>query len=191
MKIKLILLFIFICTVGFLRAANLLPYSTPIPKHALISKQITTHVAQKLLAEKNLHLIGSGGQMMEEVKILRMKFDYPEEVDLSAARSLITSAIECYLNEINQNQEIRKYLKNYPFTARNIQIGIYIHKPDGSDVHKDKLYYISAINGILYYYINDPKNQSRIIFHQETYAEALKTTLGINPKIKLDATTKL
>lgn len=179
MKYKLIFFLVALTnTVNLLGTLDLSPYKNVSSKDEQIVKKITSSVAQKLLTKHNLHLIGTGAQMMNDIEMLAMDFYYYNEVDLQTARNLLVISTQNYLDEINQNTEIRRYLKNYPFTAKNIEIGIYILKPDGSKVSKEKLYYISAINGILHYYIDDPKNYSRITLHQETYDQALK---AINP----------
>ena len=179
MKLKsLIFIATLISTTTLLGSQDLTPYKNAPSKDELIVKKITDSVAQKLLIKYNLHLIGTGAQMMNDIEMLAMDFYYYNEVDLQTARNLLVLAIQNYLDEINQNIEIRKYLKNYPFTAKNIEIGIHIFKPDGTKVPKDKIYYLSAINGILYYYLDDPTHFSRILFHQETFDDALKIIDG-------------
>ncbi len=175
MKFKLLVLFTLTQTVTLFSTFDITPYKTPIFKDELIVGKINQVVSQKLRLKEDLYLVGTGAQMMDEIKMLALDFDYAQEVDLKAARNLLVVAIQSYLDEINQTKEIRKYLKNYPFTATNVEIGIYVHKPDGTKVSKDKLYYLSAINGVLYYYLDDPKNVSRILFHKESFDEALKT----------------
>ena len=178
MKLKIFILCFFIKTVMLTADTDLTPYKGGYSKKELFADQVTKITAEKLLHNKNLHLIGTGGCMMNEIENLTMKFDYSKEVDLTTARNLLIVSIQSYLDEINQNEQIRRYLKNYPFTPKNIEIGISIHNPDGSNVSKDKLFYISAYDGILYYYLDGPYHTSRITSHQETYEEALKIING-------------
>src|SRR3990167_143123 len=170
------LIYLIICVKSLLfsNSFDITPYKGAYSKKELIANTITQTTAKKLLTQQNLHLVGTGVGIINEIEMLGMDFHYAQEVDLSTARNLLIVAIQSYLNEINQNKEIRHYLKNYPFTVNNIEIGIYVHRPDGSKVPKDKLYYLSAINGMLYYYLDEPKTYSRITLHQETYEEALK-----------------
>ncbi len=174
MKIKMLASIFILISTSLFSTSNLTPYKDAASRDSLIVTSLTKIVAEKLFLKENLRLVGSGGQMMNEIEKLIMKFDYGQEIDLNKARQLIIIAIQSYLEEINQSKEIRRYLKNYPFTPNNIEVGIYVHKPDGSKVPKNKLFYISAIDSIIYYYLDNPKFYSRIILHQETYDEALK-----------------
>jgi hypothetical protein len=139
-----------------------------------LANKITHKVANQLLIEKNMHLIGTGGQMMDDIQMMAMSFEVYRPIDVLKARRLLISAMQKYLSEINDDEKVRPYLHQYPFTDQNIEIDFWIRNPDGSRVLPDKIYYVSAINGILRYYIDDPENFSRKIVHQETYEEALR-----------------
>ena len=144
------------------------------PRYVKLAAQITEKTAVKIEKEKNLRLVGRGGQMMHDIQMMAMSFDLYHEVDLKEARELLVYIINEYLSEINSNVEIRPFLHEYPFTAKNVEIHIWVYKPNGSDPDLDKLYYISAINGVLTYYLDLPKTYSRKAICEETYAEASK-----------------
>ena len=138
-----------------------------------IVNQITEETAKKLKEKKNLILVGTGGQMMHEIEMLAMSFDYYQEVTLETARALIVYAVKEYLSDINKNEKVRPYLRNYPFTAKNVEIRIFIYGPDRHELSPEKIYYISAINGIVDYYVRGPDNFRQAVC-EETYEEALK-----------------
>lgn len=139
-----------------------------------MAHEITEKTAKKLDEQKKLCLIGTGGGMMHDIQMMAMSFNYYQEIDLKTARELIICAINEYLLEINNNKEIRPYLHEYPFTAKNIEMRIWICEPDGSYPPLDKIYYVSAIDGILTYYLDLPETYSRRAICKETYEEALK-----------------
>jgi hypothetical protein len=99
-----------------------------------------------------------------------------EEVDLQTARELLVYSTSEYVSDINKNGEVRQYLHNYPFTAKNVEIRIWPYNPDGSDPSPGKIDYISAIDGVLSYYTQGPDKYSRQMICEETYEEALKLT---------------
>ncbi|HNA61539.1 MAG TPA: hypothetical protein PKW79_00475 [Rhabdochlamydiaceae bacterium] len=136
--------------------------------------KITEKTAKKLKAEKNLYLVGTGGQMMHDIQMLAMSFDYYQLVDLNTARQLMVSTIKEYLLAVNNNTEIRPYLHKYPFTAKNLEIRVWVHEPNGANPPLDKVYYFSAIGGKLAYYLDLPETYSRQAICEETYEEALK-----------------
>ncbi|CCB87955.1 hypothetical protein [Simkania negevensis] len=141
-----------------------------------IADRITAKTAKKLEKQKNLRLIGTGGGMMNDIQMMEMSFQYFQEVDLQKARELVVYAVKEYLTDINSNEKVRPYLHEYPFTAKNVEIRIWIYNPDRSRLPSDKIYYISSIDGVLSYYIRGPEEYSRLAVCEETYEEALKQT---------------
>ncbi len=137
---------------------------------------ITEATARKLKKKKQLYLVGTGGRMMHDVQMMAMSFYLYSEIDLSTARELIVYAINEYLLNINENSNIKPYLCKHPFTVKNIEILIWPRKLNGSDPNINNIYFISATDGILSYYINLPDDTLKII-HTETFAEAQRITL--------------
>ena len=144
------------------------------PRYVKMADEITERVAKQLKAEKNLCLAGTGGGMMNDIQMMAMSFYFYQEVDLKTARELMAYTINKYLKEINSNKEIRPFLHEYPFTAKNVEIRIWI-KPNGLNQPLDKIYSISAIKGILTYYLDLPETYSRQAPCKETYEEASQT----------------
>jgi len=109
--------------------------------------------------------------------MMAMSFDYDKDVDLSKARELLVYIIENYLSAINSNIEVRPYLHNYPFTAKNIEIRIWI-RPGKKKPPFGEIYCFAALEGELIY---DTKTATSINYqtlHEETYEEALKIVEG-------------
>jgi hypothetical protein len=144
------------------------------PNYIKLAHKIINQEAKKLEKEKGLVLIGTGGRMMDDIEEMYMGFQYFKEVDLDTARKLLVYCIEKYLSAINSDEKVRPYLHNYPSTVKNVEIGIWFYKPDRTNLSWGKIYYVSAINGVLSYYIKPSKNQSREAICEETYEEALK-----------------
>ena len=109
---------------------------------------------------------------MHDIQMMAMSFYLYHEVDLKEARELLVYIINEYLSEINSNIEIRPFLHEYPFTAKNVEIRIWAYNPDGSKLSPEKIYYISNIKGRLRYYIRGSDPREAIC--EETYAEASK-----------------
>jgi hypothetical protein len=149
-------------------------FSYQSPHYVKLAHEITANTATKLEEQKRLYLIGTGGGMMHDIQAMHMSFQFFHEVDLQEARELIVYAVREYLSDINNNEEVRPYLHNYPFTAKNIEIHIWIYNPNGSDPSLDKIYYISAINGNINYYLDLPETYSRKSICKESYEQALK-----------------
>lgn len=145
-----------------------------VPEYEKMADRITERTARKLQQEKSLYLIGTGGRMMDDVKAMHMSFEYYKAVDLKSIRDLMVYAIDEYLIFINQDQKIRSYLHNYPFTPENVEIHIFFYNPDRSYVSDGAIYYVSAIDGVINYYIEGQKEFTREAICTETYEEAVE-----------------
>ena len=135
---------------------------------------ITKKVAIQLKKEFGLIPFGSGGGMMDQIKMLHLAFDCRKPLDIDTSRQLLVAAVERFVSEVNANESIRPYLDNYPFEAKNIQIVIFIQRPDGSHFNPDGLVVTSAKDGVLEYKTDDPNGPLFKTVHSETYEEALK-----------------
>jgi hypothetical protein len=136
--------------------------------------EIQHKVALKLLKEENLRAIGSGVQGMDQIKMLALSFCYYEPVEEEKARELLLIAINELISAVNEDERIRPYLHNYPFDARNVEIAIFLHNPDGSKTSEGKFRVISATDGILEYQIDDPRSVLFTTLFEETYEEAIE-----------------
>jgi ribose 5-phosphate isomerase RpiB len=58
-------------------------------RHVKIADKITAEVAKKIEKETNLHLCGTGGGMMNEIRMMAMSFDYCNELTIEQARELL------------------------------------------------------------------------------------------------------
>lgn len=139
-----------------------------------IADKITEKAAKKLKGERGLVLAGTGGQMMNDIQMMSMGFNFYKVVDIDAARQLLIDSVEEYLFEINANKEVRPYLHNYPFTAQNVEVVIYFYNPDGSKVPSDKITIAAAEQGKIIYYVDYPERYTIKSIHEETYENALK-----------------
>ncbi len=139
----------------------------------LLADEILKNSAIKLRKEKDLRLIGTGGGMMNEVRMLALSFNYYKPIDIEKGRELLITATRALADEVNGDTEIRKYLKNYPFGPENIEIRIFLRKPNVSDVAPGELSVISMLEGTLDYDIRDQVTDRLKTVCEETYEEAL------------------
>ena len=149
------------------------------PKYVRIANDITMKTAGKLNDQAQLHLAGIGGGMMDNVQMMAMMLDYYNEVEFKKARELIVYVVNTYLEEINNNIEIRPYLVEYPFTARNVEVVIFFYCSEGISVPEGKIKIVAAKEGKIIYYIDQPENDSIKAIYQETFEQAEHALLEI------------
>jgi hypothetical protein len=147
---------------------------TPIAND-IYDNEIAKRVFQQLNKEEQLHVCESGWGLrgMKKIKVMHCGFDYYYEIRLDEARRLLVKVIDLYLKAINANEKIRPYICNYPFTAENIEIRIFLYNSDGSLLSPDKLQWITFVGGKLQYKIGKRDfNNSPIRLCVETLEEA-------------------
>ncbi len=154
-------------------------FNSETPPDVKLVNEIRNSTAKKLEKQKSLYLIGTGSQMMHEIEMLIMSFNYYNEVDLKSSIELIVGAVGEFLLEINNKEEIRPYLCKYPFTPKNVEINIFVYKPDRTRPPSNKIQCISANEGILTYYRNIPEKQYELV-HEETYDQAVQLVKSEN-----------
>jgi hypothetical protein len=146
---------------------------TPSEKQK-IANEIRQTVAQEIKEKLGLYPCGTGGRMMDEIKMLALAFDCYHPITIEEGRDLLISSVDTFIEAINADERIRPYLANYPFEPRNVQIRIFLRSPKGSNLSSGELAVISAINGLFKYKIDDPKGPLFVTTHEETYQDALQ-----------------
>jgi len=149
------------------------------PDYEKIAYKITYQTAKKLRREKGLFLCGTGGGMIDDIKIMSMAFHFYRPLAIEAFRSLLLYAVEEYLAAINGSEEVRPYLHNYPFTPNNIEIVIFLRNRDNSSLPPGEIDVAAARFGKFTYSADDVeatkqgKSWSKDV-HIETFEEAVQ-----------------
>lgn len=137
-----------------------------------LSDEILEKVAIKLKNELGLIPCGTGGGMLDQIKMLALAFDYNEPLDQDRGREFLILAMDELASAINSDERIRPYLHNYPFDQRNVEIIIYFPTLERSNLEQPCV--IAARRGKLCYKYPsaDPYKYGKI--YEETYEEALE-----------------
>ena len=142
------------------------------PDKQSTANEVRNKTILQLKQERNLHAIGVGSGMMNQIRMLALSFVYYKEIDIETAREILVSASDLFLENINSYEKIHPFLENYPFTTKNIEIAIFLLKPDGSKPSGGNLTVISITNGILSYKTDHPDDGRLTRIYEETYEEA-------------------
>ena len=166
----------FLCLIALLlliASCRKFPHTYQISNDEKIADEIMKNVALDLKTKLNLYPCGTGGRMMDEIKMLALAFDYYHPITIEQGRDLLVTSIDTFMKAVNDDERIRPYLANYPFEPKNIQIRIFLRNPDGSNPGPGKFAIIKSINGTLEYEIEDPPNPLFTTIHKESYQEAV------------------
>src|SRR5690349_1050648 len=86
-----------------------------------MGREIRANVGKKLAKKHQMELISVGGGMNGSVYMIGLGFEIHHPMDRAEARERIVDCVEELLRTVNENEEIRPFLKNYPFTTKNVQ----------------------------------------------------------------------
>lgn len=145
-----------------------------------VVNEILANTAACLKKDKNLIPFGSGGQMMQEVKMLELAFIYNKPITIEEGRKLLVYAVETFVSMINSDERIRPYLYSYPFEPKNVEVTIVIKNTNCSSVPPGKFCLVTQIKGDVTYYADGNKYDPLKVLHKETFTEAQNT---VNEKL--------
>jgi hypothetical protein len=138
-----------------------------------IAGQVSVNFSKKMKEKFDFDLLGMGGGGFHDLNTLSFHFNCPMILDVFEARKLIIQVVDEFINDINSKQNIKLYLRNYPFTVNNINLLIGFKKNNQYPI-EGKVAFISCSNEkIDYATFEHEKNHLTNIF-RETYNEALQ-----------------
>ncbi len=139
-----------------------------------IANEISSKVAKKLAKKHQMDWIGEGGGMMGSVYMIGLSFQIDHSLDRDEARARIVDCVEELLAAINANEEIRPFLKSYPFTTKNVQVAIFSILADGRDVVDPYIKVVSVDqNDYVTFRTEEPNRIAYKNKYREPYIEAL------------------
>lgn len=144
--------------------------------HEVIANEITATVVKKLTKKHQMDLIGEGGGMMGSIYMIGLSFQIRHPLDRAEARERIIDCVEEVLAAFNSNDEVRPFLKNYPFTPENVQVAIFSVTSDGREVYDPYIAVVSVDqNHYVTFRTEEPDKKSYKNKYKEPYSEAVAT----------------
>jgi hypothetical protein len=151
-----------------------MPFVSFLSEDEEFANQVQKKAAMNIKKETGLIPFGSGGQMMDQIKMLHLAFICHQPINIEKGRELALKASEELLLQINSEEKIRPFLNNFPFEPQNIIIELYIQKADGHSFGGEILSVVFVNEGIIKYKIDDPNSNQLLTIFEEKYEEALQ-----------------
>lgn len=154
-----------------------LPYNEYIPylpNKESQANEVTNKAFIQLFNDKELYSCGIGSQMMNQIEMLGLYFNYYKEINIDEARELLLTAATVFLEIINKNEHIRPFLSCFPFKPENIEIRIFLAHLDGSKILPEKLCVATMIDGVLKYKADQESTHRSLTIYTESYDEAVQ-----------------
>ena len=144
--------------------------------YIVMADQITEVVKDKLIKRYNMRVIGVAGGMADCVNLVGLSFQIRRPLSKERLREIIVDSVEEFLTSINKNERLRPFLKNYPFTAKEIEIEIFIVDNTGREVYDPEIMLAAAYRGTVKYRTEDKDNK---FGYKSTTEESYETALKI------------
>jgi hypothetical protein len=174
--ITIVYIFIVVLTSSFLF------FNSKTRDYEDIANEIRAQAGKKLAEKHKMAVVGISGGMMESVNLIGISFQTYRAIDRNEIRYILIDCVEELLKAINESEEIRSYLKNFPFTTNNIRIEMFISDTNGRWLYDPNIGVASiSEDNKIYYYTTSPNAALFKNKYEELYEEALAIVKG-DPK---------
>jgi hypothetical protein len=175
MRFTIILLITLLIFTGFVMRTNQQQEYHPSKGEQLVNATLAN--AAKTIKEKyDIKPCGSGAAMPGgPIQELTLCFDTKHPYTKGQLRELLIKSAKELLNQINENNEIQEFLKERPFTIKNVEIIIYNHDENGRGLCDPEISTARISQAVLIYRTVDPQDSFKYKNeYEESYEEALK-----------------
>ncbi len=173
MKLSIFFAIILFFFKGFIMANSQQEY---YPSRGEQLVNITLANAAKIIKDKyNVKPCGSGAAMPGgPIKEVTLCFEIKGPYTKEQLRELLILSSQELLKQVNENSEIQKFLKEQPFTIKNVEIIIYNHTKEGRGLLDPEISVARISEAKIVYRTNDPQDSFKYKNEfRESYEEAL------------------
>lgn len=173
-KLLLLSMLMFFFTSGYNMHAD-----TYIPsKKELAANKLIIETAETLAKRHNMFAVGEGGRMLFEIEILSLSFRVDRYLTKEEGRLIAVDCVEEFLKNINKDERIRPYLKNYPFTPKNVSILLFMFDEKGYGACHPNIGVVDASHEKIIYKTDERGKPGYKETYEESYQDALKLVQG-------------
>jgi hypothetical protein len=170
------ILFLFVmCIGGLFLMAYIMEPNQPSRKDVIkgeVVEKATTYLGEKY----GFVLCGAGGGTNDEgIWLIATSFFYQHDpIVKQEARKLVVDCVDEFLNIINASEELRPYLRDVPFTPKNVAIRIFLYDVDGKEIYEPFIGGVSAVEDRIMYLIHEPNQEYGYKTVIESYEQAVE-----------------
>ena len=121
-------------------------------EYVVIAQNIRADLAKKLSKKHHMTVVGITGGLARCVNVLGLRFDIQGPLTKEQIRNILIDCVEEFLTTINLNEKLRPHLKQFPFTAKEIDIGLFIVDNHKHEIFDPCIGTATAVAGKLRYY---------------------------------------
>jgi len=152
---------------------DMFPDKEEIPEPDQVMMRIIDQTTNEL--EKKYHIHSCGIGMSGKFKYVCIEFQIFKELTKDESRAMLLDCIEIFLEKINANEKIRKYLVTYPFTKKNVGICFYIRNRNKEETFHPEICVTEwSARGVTFYTRDPEKKYGYKEILEETHEEAIE-----------------
>ena len=125
------------------------------PKYILMANEIISDVASILKERHKMNVVAVTEGMADCVNVVGLSFQILGPLSKERLREIIVDCVEEFLVLINANEPLRPFLKNYPFTSKEIRIAIFVVDSTGIKVYEPEIMLVAQSCGEIGYRMAD------------------------------------
>lgn len=173
---KIYLLFL-ISLLGIYGIANTLSFEqSGFSQGDRLSNELVAKIGKKLGEKHGMFVSGIGGAEKDGIGLISITFSrYCDPLNVENGRRVLVDCVQEFLSAINQDELLRPYLRDFPFTPANLEIDILSYTTEGKLIFDPHLEVVSEYKGTVIYRTRDPDDRYKYKLDiSESYEEALK-----------------
>lgn len=150
--------------------------SNPDPEHIKAANKIRSKYNKYLKANK-IQIFGIGGAMFQCINEFYYELVLYDSPDIERARKHLIENLEVFLSVVNNDENARPYLKEFPYSENSVHFSIGFWKDHLVDVQPPYIARASVYNGKVSYSTDAGWKYENV--YRETYAEAYEKVYGV------------
>lgn len=135
--------------------------------------------AKKLAKRHGMKIVHESSGLMDSVNMLGFGLDINRPLTREEARVILLDCIQELITTVNENEQIRPFLKNYPFTTKNIRVSVYSSQPDWGFVYDPYITVASISESNEVYYRTKDKDPAKKYVYKNEYHESYEEALAL------------
>ena len=149
-----------------------------MPDHVVLADKITGKYTEQIKKDENFSLVGFGSNYVNGIHRIGLDFQSERTVNITEARNLLVRSVSKLLDAVNSNEDIRRYLDHYPYTAKGIELAIDFSDKNEHECKNGSIAYVyvfhnkRANENVVLYKVYDLEKRNYVEVHRETYEEA-------------------
>ncbi|MBA2369877.1 MAG: hypothetical protein H0V82_12800 [Candidatus Protochlamydia sp.] len=159
------------------------PYVHPIKEQEVEIDRLFEVLTIDLYKKHKLYVQLLGGKMTQGIEEIGARLRFFKPVTIQEARNLEFLVINRLLSLVNENEILKKHLKEHPFSSNRLKISIEFLKKTGAPYYNGSIDEVK-FNGSEFAYLSKPPDLKEgrweagkihhepSVYHQETYEEA-------------------